>query len=283
MARGYSFLAKPCPPGFTPSRFIVHSFLSVGRLHLPVFGLFAAAGLMAAMVLSQRTARWARVDAGALWDAGMGAVFSAFLLSRALLVAENFRTSLTHPLLVLELPSLTAAGVILTAIATAVYLRRRRLPLLRVLDAAAPCAALLSVFLEMGRMADGRREGMPTTARWAIASRFGQVHPVEIYSTIAWLALCAALLGLLRLARRAGGTGAWGLLLGGLLLFVTDFFRLPSELYGTSWFDRVQWFALILVTSGGLMLAFGPAARGRAGRRSGNAAALAGKDIGDAL
>jgi phosphatidylglycerol:prolipoprotein diacylglycerol transferase len=235
----------------------VQAFLSLGRLHLPVFGLFAAAGLIAAMTLSQYTARPARVDASALWDTGMVAVFSAFLLSRVLLVAENFRLFLQYPLLVLELPSLTASGVVLTAVLSYYYLRRRGLRLLGVLDAAAPCAALLAASVEMGRMADGTHEGMPTKVRWAIESPFGRVHPVELYSAIAWLALCAVLLRVVRVARREGETAAWGLVLGGLVIFGMDFFRLPSEMYGAGIFDRVQWRAIALMVAGGGMLAYG--------------------------
>jgi phosphatidylglycerol:prolipoprotein diacylglycerol transferase len=232
----------------------VHPFLSLGRLQLPVFGLFAAAGLMAAMALGLRTAQMARIDRDAFWETGMVAVFSAFLLSRALLVVENLRIFFSYPLLVLELPSLTAAGLLLAAVATALYLRRRRLPLPGVLDAAAPCAALLGAALEFGRVADGTREGMPTALHWAIASAFGQVHPVELYSAVASLAVCAVLLWVLGRAKRAGETAAWGLVLGGLLLFLMDYFRLPAALYGSAWLDRIQWRALMLIGGGCVML-----------------------------
>jgi phosphatidylglycerol---prolipoprotein diacylglyceryl transferase len=233
----------------------VHPFLSLGRLQLPVLGLFAAAGLMAAMALGLRTARISGIDRDAFWDTGMVAALSAFVLSRALLVAENLRIFLTYPLLVLQLPSLTAGGLCLTGIATWAYLRRRQLPLLGVLDAAAPCAALLAASFEFGRVADGTREGMPTASHWAIASAFGQVQPVELYSAIGWLALCAALLWVLRRAKDAGETAAWGLVLGGLLLFVLDFFHLPGELDGNAWLDQIQWRALMCVGGGCLMLA----------------------------
>jgi phosphatidylglycerol:prolipoprotein diacylglycerol transferase len=236
----------------------VHPFLSFGRLQVPVFGLFAAAGLMAAMALGLRTARMAGIDRDAFWDAGMLAVFSAFLLSRALLVGENLRVFLAYPLLLLQPPSLTDGGLLLAAVVTALYMRRRRLPLLGALDAAAPCAALLAAALEFGRVADGTREGMPMAWRWAVASAFGQVHPVEFYSSIAWLATCFGLLWVVGRARRAGETAAWGLVLGGLLAFLLDFFHLPAVLYGNAWLDRIQWEALASIGGGCLMLVFLP-------------------------
>jgi phosphatidylglycerol---prolipoprotein diacylglyceryl transferase len=233
----------------------VHPFLSLGRLQLPVFGLFAAAGLMAALALGLRTARLAGIDRDALWDTGMVAILSAFVLSRALLVVENLRIFLQYPLLVLELPSITTAGLLLTAIVSFAYLRHRRLPLLRTLDAAAPCAALLAAALGFGRVADGTREGMPTAAHWAIASALGQVHPVELYSAITWLGLCATLLWLLSRRPHAGETVAYGLALGGLLLFVLDFYHLPGELFGNAWLDKTQWQGLACMMAGCAMLA----------------------------
>jgi phosphatidylglycerol---prolipoprotein diacylglyceryl transferase len=234
----------------------VRSFLSFGRFHIPVYGLFAAVGLMCALLLGQRTARAARIDRDAFWDAGMVTVFSAFVLSRVLLVVENVRTFLMYPVLVLELPSLTLGGVALTAIVALLYLRRRRLPLLTTLDAAAPCAALVWAFLGLGRFAEGTRDGMPSTVPWAVSSSFGRVHPSEIYSAVGWLVLCAVLLWILEHARAQGETTAWGLVLGGLLLFVLEFFRLPLMLYGSSLLDAEEWHALGVMGAGSLLLAW---------------------------
>ena len=209
-----------------------------------------------AMGLSQYTARLAQVDPEALWDTGMVVVLSAFGLSRALLVVENLRMFLAHPVLVLELPSLTKEGLFLTVAVAAVYVWRKGLALLRALDAAAPCGALLWGFLELGGVADGTREGMPTAVPWAVASVFGRVHPVEAYSAIAGLSLCAGLLWVLRLERRTGETAGWGLALAGLLVFVLDFFRLPLELYGTSRLEEIEWRALEAMIAGGALLAW---------------------------
>jgi phosphatidylglycerol:prolipoprotein diacylglycerol transferase len=234
----------------------VQSFLSLGRLQIPIYGLFAAVGLVCAMALGLRTARMARVDRDALWDTGMVMVLSAFVLSRALLVGENLRLFLHHPMLVLELPSLTHPGELMTAVITLLYLRRRRMPLLNALDAVAPCAALLSAFLGLGAFADGTREGMPSSLPWAVASLFGRVHPVELYAAIAETMLCAVLLWILRRARIPGETGAWGLALGGLLQFVLQFFRLPNVLYSTKMLDGYQLRGLEMMVAGGLLLSW---------------------------
>lgn len=208
------------------------------------------------MLLSQRTAARARVDRDALWDAGVVIVIAAFVLSRLLLVLENLRTFLMYPVLVLELPSLTQTGELMTGIFALVYLRHRRLPLVNTLDAAAACGALVEGFLSLGRLAEGTREGMPTTVPWAVASSFGRVHPVELYSAIAWFALCGVLLWIPGRTSISGVTAAWGLVLGGMVIFFVDFFRLPEMLYGWGYVDSGQWHAVYVMAVGSLLLAW---------------------------
>jgi phosphatidylglycerol:prolipoprotein diacylglycerol transferase len=117
------------------------SFFQLGHLHIPIFGVVAAIGLMAALAFSQITARYADLDGAALWDAGLTGMIAVFVISRVLLVVFNLHSFLMYPVLLLAVPSLTSTGVLLTAAFLVVYLRRKRLPLLAVLDASAPCAA----------------------------------------------------------------------------------------------------------------------------------------------
>ena len=49
----------------------MHNILHLGYLHIPVFSAFVAAGLVAALLLSQRTAPLAGIAPDAMWDTGM--------------------------------------------------------------------------------------------------------------------------------------------------------------------------------------------------------------------
>jgi phosphatidylglycerol---prolipoprotein diacylglyceryl transferase len=227
----------------------VSSFVHLGQLRLPVFGLCAAVGLLAAMALSQKTAGWVGEDPGAVWDLGMVTVFAAFAISRVLLVIGEFKTFLQYPILVLALPSLTRGGMLLTALVSFYYLRRRRLRLAPTLDAAAPCVALLWALVSVGWIVDGTREGMPSNMPWAVGSGL-RLHPVEVYRVVAALVLCGVLLWLLRRGLRVGAVAQWGLLLGGLMLVAVDFFRLPDELFTAGWLDRVQWLGATMMALG---------------------------------
>ena len=238
------------------------TFFQLGHLHIPFFGVVAAIGLMAALALSQRTARYANLEGAALWDAGMIGMIAAFVISRLLLIVFNFHSFLLYPVLLLAVPSLTSTGILLTAAFMVVYLRRKRLPLLAVLDASAPCAALIWAFVNLGRILGGTRDGMPSTLPWAIGDRrLGAVHPVELYTLLVAAAVCAALFGLLRRRDYTGRTTAIGLLIAGVAVFFLDFFRLPSDLYPssqTAWLDPAQILALGMIAVGGVLVLLGP-------------------------
>ena len=234
----------------------MESFVSLGRLHIPIFGLFAAAGLMAALALGLRTAVLARIDRDAFWDLGFVAVIGAFVISRVVLVLENIPTFVHYPLAVLELPLLTSAGLAGTALLAGWYAWKRKLPVFGVLDATAPCAALLLAFQSLGLWADGTRFGMPTTVPWGVGSSFGRVHPVELYATVAWAVICLGLMLILREERTRGETAASGLVLGGLAYALLAFFRLPNVLYGTQTLDSEQWHGVEMIVAGGLLLAW---------------------------
>ncbi len=230
------------------------SFLQLGHLHIPLYGLCAAVGVMAALALSQITARLTRLNPAAVWDAALFMVFAALVISRALLVLGDWHSFLTAPLLILALPSLNDTGVLLTAICTFVYLRRKKLPLLGFLDALAPCLALLWAFLSLGDLIAGNRDGMPTTSPLSMSDGMMsiRVQPVELYTLLAALILCGILLRWLvrHAASQRGHASALGLILAGAILFLLDFLRLPSDLFEALALDPVQWLGLAMVIVG---------------------------------
>lgn len=214
---------------------------------------------MAALALSQRTARYSGIDPERVWNAGVVAVVAAFSISRLLLIAFNLRSFLQYPLLVLALPSLTGSGVLLTAIFTMVYLRLRGVPLLRLLDTWAPCGALLWAFLSLGRILDGTHDGITTQLRWGVRDGIaGSVHPVEMYTCIAASVICLLLLRSLQSRYGEGRAAGHGLALAGLAIFFIDFLRLPSDLLSEAWpnapLDPSQIMGLAMLLTGVALL-----------------------------
>jgi phosphatidylglycerol---prolipoprotein diacylglyceryl transferase len=229
--------------------YLIHS----GHLLLPTFGVLAAVGLMLALTLSLRTAVTVGLDPEKLWNAGLFALLSAFAFSRLILVATNLHDFIAFPILLLMLPSLNAMGILLTLIATAIYLRVKHLALLDTLDAWSPCATLTWAFLALGHFAEGSDAGLPTTLPWGlrIPPDHMRLHPVPLYAALAAALLTLALLRQLSRRQQPGDTFALALAVSGAVQFLLTFFRQPFP--GSSLLDPIQWIALAMIALAGLV------------------------------
>ena len=230
------------------------SLFHIGHRTLPTCGALVAVGLMLALALSQRTARIRHLNPEKLWDAGLFAVLAAFVLSRALLVATHFAAFQKFPILLLAVPSLTPVGLLLTTIATFLWLHFNRISLLRALDAWAPCATLVWAFLAFGHFADLSDPGLPTTLPWGVRPPGESIplHPVAIYAAIFALGLTIAAYRKLNAAQT--------LIVAGTGQFLLSFLRQPdSETIAN--LDVLQLVALGMIVSGIAILVTAPPSR----------------------
>jgi phosphatidylglycerol---prolipoprotein diacylglyceryl transferase len=234
--------------------YLLHS----GHLLLPTFGVLAALGLMAALTLSLRTATLVGLNPEKLWNAGLFTLLSAFALSRLLLIIANLHDFLAYPILLLMVPSLTTGGIVLTILATAIYLRLRHLPLLDTLDAWSPCATLAWAFLALGHFAEGSDAGLPTTLPWGLPIPPGttRLHPVALYAATAAALLTLTLLRQLPRRHRPGDTLALALAAAGAAQFLLTFLRQPHP--DATLLDPIQWIALAMIALAGLILLLQP-------------------------
>ncbi|HEX3967015.1 MAG TPA: prolipoprotein diacylglyceryl transferase family protein [Edaphobacter sp.] len=234
--------------------YLLHS----GHLLLPTFGVLAALGLMAALTLSLRTAATVGLIPDKLWNAGLFTLLSAFALSRLLLILANPHSFIAYPILLLMVPSLNITGILLTILATAIYLRLRNLPLLDTLDAWSPCATLTWAFLALGHFAEGSDAGLPTTLPWGIRipPNTTRLQPVALYVAIAAAILTIILLRQLQHRSHSGDTFALALAASGTAQFLLTFFRQPYPDAGL--LDPIQWIALAMIALAGIVLLLQP-------------------------
>jgi phosphatidylglycerol:prolipoprotein diacylglycerol transferase len=238
---------------------LVPGVVRLGPLRLPVYGVCAAVGLIAALWLSLKTAKLVGLASEQLWDAGLFAVMAAFAVSRLLLVAGDLHAFVRMPVAMLALPSFTYGGMAVTAAVVVAYLRWKRLGLLKVADAWAPCAAVLAGMLSLGKFFEGDDAGMPSSLPWAIKTPLSgglRVHPVAMYAAIAAGLLAVVLMGLLRRGLRAGSVAGAALLAGGAAGFLVDMVTQPVEMRAGAWLDPAQWVAVGALLVGGMMLTF---------------------------
>ena len=233
--------------------YLIHS----GHLLIPTFGVLAALGLMTALSLSLRTAALTGLNPEKLWNAGLFTILSAFVLSRALLVATNLHNFLSYPILLLMVPSLTPTGILLTIAATLIYLRVQKLPLLPTLDAWAPCATLIWAFLALGHLSEGSDAGLPTALPWGlpIPPSHTRLHPVALYAALAAALLTIVLFRQLRRHSRAGSLFASASAATGLVQFLLTFVRQPYPYLNpvSHLLDPIQFISLGMIVTAGLL------------------------------
>ena len=241
----------------------VPGYFRVGDLHVPVYGVFAALGLIAALWLSQRTAALAGLNPDALWDAGVFAAIAAFVVSRLLLVAVELKAFLQYPLLVLALPSLTYGGMVLTGLLVWGWLKWKRIPITDALDAWAVPATLLAAVLAIAHFVEGTDAGMPTRLPWGVTtpgdSVLGRVHPVQIYAAIAAIALGVGLFRKLPRRKFSGQIAALALMIGGTLSFLLTMLQQPMDTVSDLPLDPGQFVALAAMLAGAFLYAQSPA------------------------
>lgn len=238
---------------------------AVFSLHIPAYALIAIAGMIAALWLSLRTAPLRGLEPEALWDAGVFTIAAAFVLSRLLglalfVVVEHGQLTLSLRD-ILSFSSISYLSLAVTAVPVALWLRWKRLPLLRVMDAWAPCGALLWSALSLADAASGSGGGLPTRLPWGIRTIAGtRVQPVAFYDAAAALALCGTLIALLRRMHEPGRVAAIAFVAGGTILFLLDMLRVPEQPLSHNLLDMSQWIALAAIIFGACLFTFAPRA-----------------------
>jgi phosphatidylglycerol:prolipoprotein diacylglycerol transferase len=220
-------------------------------LRIPAYAAIAIAGILAALWLSLRTAPPAGLPPDKLWDAGVFAVIAAFVISRVMdfllfLVIEHGQNTLSFREL-LGFSSISYFSLLVTAIPVMLWLRIKHLPLLRVMDAWSPCALLLWAALSFAEAASGGGLGLPTHLPWGVHTSTSpglHVHPVAIYTALIALALCAALLHLIRRMHSPGHIAGVALIASGIASFLLGMLRLPEQPLAHTWLDASQWISL---------------------------------------
>lgn len=252
----------------------VHPILfHLGPVVIPSYGALAAAGVLLALLLAQRTARMTGAAPNQVWNLCVVALCAALVAARLALIVVNWRGLLHHPVWVLGLamihhPLLAAIGAVVGALAAFVYARWQRMPLLAAADALAAPVALAIAFEQLGALLAGSEYGTETAVRWAaiynhpLALRWSgtplgiPLHPVQAYAALTFLALATFLVLWMPMRRQQGDIAALGLLGGGFLLFMTEIWRdwegRGAVLDGA--LDAPQIAAVVLVLAGALLL-----------------------------
>lgn len=217
----------------------------IGSLLVSTHGALAALGVVLALALLHRTARQSGLAPSELWNLSLISLCAALVGARILLFALRlvvFRVNPAALVSVLVVHALLYAALValIACLATALLARARRLPLASVADAlAAPVALALSVE-QLGALFSGAGYGSRTTVPWAVSYSsslaqhwsgvplFVPVHPVQLYSALAFFVIALCLLAWASHTPRPGDLTGIFLLAAGTAVYLTEFFRNPA-------------------------------------------------------
>jgi phosphatidylglycerol---prolipoprotein diacylglyceryl transferase len=252
----------------------VHPVLfHIGSILIPAFGVLSALGVLLGLLLAQRTAGIAGLNAGRVWNLCVVGLFSALVMQRLLLVLLNWRELRLHPQWLLALsmvhhPLVTGAGALAGAGAAALYARRNQMLLAATADALAAPLSLGLACEQIGALFAGSSYGTDTNVAWAVTytdplvARWSgtplgvPLHPVQAYAAMAFLILSLLLLVLLPVRKQQGDVAGIWFLGAGVAIFITELWRdtegRGALLHGA--IDGPQAAAILLVLAGAIIL-----------------------------
>jgi phosphatidylglycerol:prolipoprotein diacylglycerol transferase len=252
----------------------VHPVLiHIGAFVVPSYGAVAALGVLAGLIVAQRTALAARLSPGQIWNLCVIALFTALLAQRLLLIGMNMSDLRQHPSWLLTLamvhhPLLAGTGAAAALVAAALYARSKQMPLRTTADALAAPLALGMAFEQLGALLAGSDYGTEAQIPWAVTythplaalwsgTPLGiPLHPVQAYAAMAFLTLSVFLLVWQPAILQRGDLAGLWLMGTGVIVFITELWRDPEGrgvmLNGA--LDGPQLAAIILVLFGAVVL-----------------------------
>ena len=241
-----------------------------GEFEVTTFGALVAAAAMVGLWIFHRELSRSGLPANGVDAALMGVLGG--LVGAKVIWAIEFRHEAPFLSLLLSRGGLSWFGGFLGGVATGLWsLKRRRIPIVPALAAAAPALAIGHAIGRVGCFLVGDDYGGPTDLPWGVAFPKGlppttvPVHPAQLYES-AGLALIACVLIRWRRGRVADATvfGRY-LVLAGALRFLIEFIRVNTRVAGP--LTLAQLFSVAIMVFGRwFMRRRVTITRGRAGR-----------------
>jgi phosphatidylglycerol:prolipoprotein diacylglycerol transferase len=246
-------------------------FISIGSFYIPTYGVLVALGFLAGLSVTLRLARRIGLSADKVTNLAVYCAIAGIFGAKLFMILFDFGDYLRNPGQIFTFETLQAAGVfhgglIAALIFAAFYMQKQALPALRTMDAFAPGIAAGQAIGRLGCFAAGCCWGRQCDLPWGVHFRSNfaapvpldkALHPVQIYESIADLAIFLFLYRQFGRSEKPGQIIGLYLLLYSVARFVIEFFREHEQsLLGP--FSLTQWIALGL-----LFLGIGILLRGR--------------------
>jgi phosphatidylglycerol---prolipoprotein diacylglyceryl transferase len=245
----------------------------IGNFYLPTYGVLVASGVLLGLWISVRNSEKQGINGDDAWNLGIYMVLAGIVGAKILYIINDWSEySGGHWREIFSLNTLQAGGVfsggLIAALAMgAWYMRQRRMPPLRTMDAFAPGLAFGHVLGRFGCFSAGCCYGKPTNQFWGVtftnplAKLVSQtplgvkLEPTQLIEAAAEFINFVFLMWLLKRKKFDGQVFASFMMLYGIERFLIEFLRGDEgrgEVFG-GLISGTQLIAICLVLGGGLI------------------------------
>lgn len=208
--------------------------IELGPIAIHWYGVLVALGFLAAMWTASFRARTVGIRTETIMDLGIWMIVAGILGARIFYVVGHWEEFTSNPIEIIRVDHgglVFYGGFIGAALASILFVKRKKLDYWKLADAVAPSIALGHAFGRMGCFMNGCCFGKACSLPWAVhfpvehETHGVGVHPTQIYEAIGNLAIFAALHWFYP-KRRFDGEVFWLYVLSyGVLRFADEFFR----------------------------------------------------------
>jgi phosphatidylglycerol:prolipoprotein diacylglycerol transferase len=202
--------------------------LQLGPFVLPTYPLALILAGWLTLAVAARAAKHLGLDPDHLYNAGLYGFIAAVIGGRLAHVLVYWQAYRAQPLEIFGFNTtafLLWPAVIAGLFVAGLYIYRRRLPLMLMLDAFAPGLLVGLAVAAAGAFLAGRNPGAASTLPWAVEQWGIRRHPVQLYEALALLAVAALVWSMIRRGARSGTPFLAALAGYGLAIWLVEAFR----------------------------------------------------------
>ena len=200
----------------------------IGPIHIYSYGLMLAIAVMVCAFLMSRDASKMGIDSQVIFDAIFWVILIGLMGARLFYIVLNWSFFAENPLemIMIQRGGLAWQGSLVFGLGTGIiFLKRKKLPLLPILDLAAPYIALGQAIGRVGCFLNGCCYGKATVHGIYFPVHDARLHPTQLYCSLGLFFIFFLLKYYRRISKIPGEVFIAYLILASVLRFFVEFWR----------------------------------------------------------
>ncbi len=162
--------------------------LQIGSLAIPTAAFILLIGLWIGLSVAERRSDKHQIDKEVLFNLATLALVTGLVAARLGYVARYPSAFMKNPVDIISRNTGLfdpITGIFFGSLTALIYIQRRNLAILAMMDALTPALAILGIALGFAHLASGDAYGSPTTLPWGVFMWGATRHPSQVYEIFA--------------------------------------------------------------------------------------------------